>query len=209
MSKPLISKLNKSNKRRILAPKNINFNKRFKKSSEKPKIPYHLRDIYVSEVTCPDCKKYGNIIEDIRGGKTVCTQCGLIIENQILSYMGPRTFANDDKSGKCDPNRCGMAVNIYLSDICGLSTEIGTCGGSKNSSLSLTQKKIMGQSSHDKKYKKGILDIQKYGERLNLTKDVKNFSSELFKGIIIYNNYYSFLFLIYLIINILRVNDSK
>lgn len=161
----------------------MNPNKRFKKSSSNSSIPYHLRDIYVSPTTCPDCKKYSNIIEDTRGGRIICIRCGLVLENQILSYAPPRTFNDDKGSGKPDPIRCGIATNIYLSDITGLSTNIGTTG-----KLSIIQKKTEndGQSSHDRKLKQGILDAQKYSTRLSLTADVKHFTCELFKGIIIY-----------------------
>ena len=118
------SKSNKLNHKRFKSSSTSNKTK----SKSKSLIPYHLRDIYVSPITCPDCRKYSNIIEDIRGGRIICSRCGLVLENQIISYAPPRTFNDDKSSGKPDPNRCGLATNIYLEDISGLSTNIDTTG---------------------------------------------------------------------------------
>eukprot|EP00484_Ammonia_sp_Unknown_P017792 CAMPEP_0197045396 /NCGR_PEP_ID=MMETSP1384-20130603/21260_1 /TAXON_ID=29189 /ORGANISM="Ammonia sp." /LENGTH=346 /DNA_ID=CAMNT_0042477005 /DNA_START=187 /DNA_END=1227 /DNA_ORIENTATION=+ len=153
------------------------------KTSAAKTLPYHLRQFLVPEVHCPDCKQYGEVLEDRKSGQTVCRRCGLVLENQLISEETEwRSFANDDKSGP-DPNRVGCVQNIYLSDMCGLETQIGTIGGSASdsSSLAKTQMIVMGESSAERKLKHGITEIEKYGARLNLTKDVKNFCCELYK----------------------------
>lgn len=94
---------------------------------KKNKLPYDLRKMYVSEIQCPDCKKYGKVIEDIREGKSVCTKCGLVIGDQILAYDAPNTFnANTSNPNKFDSSKYQFAVNSYLSDMYGVSTDIGT-----------------------------------------------------------------------------------
>merc|ERR1719242_9404 len=129
----------------------------------------------VPEAKCPDCRGGGDIIDDPKSGRKICTSCGLVLENQLISDQSEwRTFADNDRGGP-DPNRVGQAAHYLLSDGGDLSTTIGD-----NSKLSNAQRAVGGNSSQNK-LSRGIRDIGNFCSRLNLPKDVQNFSGELFK----------------------------
>eukprot|EP01083_Nonionella_stella_P274198 930651_1 len=146
-------------------------------SKQKKKLPPWIRALLVPDKKCPDCRNGGNIIDDPKSGRKICTSCGLVLENQIISEQSEwRTFADNDRSGP-DPNRVGQAQHYLLQENGDLST---TIGHRDNAKLSNTQKAIGGNVSQSK-LSRGIRDISNYCSRLSLPKDVQNFAGELFK----------------------------
>eukprot|EP00483_Globobulimina_turgida_P000941 UN00943 len=149
-------------------------------SSKKKKLPPWIRALLVPEKKCPDCRSGGDIIDDPKSGRRICTSCGLVLENQIISEQSEwRTFADNDGSGP-DPNRVGAAQHYLLQEAGDLST---TIGHRDNAKLSNAQKAIGGNVSQSK-LSRGLRDISNYCSRLSLPKDVQNFAGELFKELI-------------------------
>merc|ERR1719410_3219020 len=143
----------------------------------KKKLPPWVRKLLVPETKCPDCRGGGQIIDDPKSGRRICTSCGLVLENQIISEQSEwRTFADNDRGGP-DPNRVGAAQHYLLQEEGDLST---TIGHRDNAQLSNAQKAIGGNTSQTK-LSRGIRDITNYCSRLSLPKDVQNFAGELFK----------------------------
>jgi len=141
----------------------------------KQKIPPWIRKLMVADTKCPDCRNGGDIIDDSKSGRKICTSCGLVLENQLISDQSEwRTFADNDRGGP-DPNRVGQAQHYLMADNGDLSTTIGD-----NSKLSNAQRAVGGNNSQSK-LSRGIRDITNFCSRLSLPKDVQNFSGELFK----------------------------
>jgi len=139
------------------------------------KIPPWVKKLMVPEAKCPDCRSSDDIIDDPKSGRKICTKCGLVLENQLISDQSEwRTFADGDKGGP-DPNRVGQAAHYLLSEGGDLSTTIGD-----KSSLSNAQRAIGGNQSQSK-LARGIREISSYCSRLSLPKDVQNFAGELMK----------------------------
>eukprot|EP01084_Bolivina_argentea_P302588 522324_1 len=147
------------------------------KKQKKKKLPPWIRKLIIPQKKCPDCRGGGEIIDDPKSGRKICTSCGLVLENQMISEQSEwRTFADNDRSGP-DPNRVGAAQHYLLQESGDLST---TIGHKDNARLSNAQRVIGGNQSSSK-LSRGIRDISNYCSRLSLPKDVQNFSGELFK----------------------------
>ena len=171
---PPIFKVTMSMQRKGATNNNHNKNKHSQKnkSSQKNKLPPWVRKLMIPEKKCPDCRGGGDIIDDPKSGRKICTSCGLVLENSLISEQSEwRTFADGDKSGP-DPNRVGAAQHYLLQESGDLSTTIGSGGNDK---LSNAMKSIGGNVSSSK-LGRGIRDISSYCSRLNLPKDVQNFA---------------------------------
>jgi len=132
----------------------------------------------VPETKCPDCRGGGEILDDTKTGRKICTSCGLVLENCLISETSEwRTFADNDRNGP-DPNRVGAAQHYLLQESGDLSTTIGD--GSKLDNIA----KAIGGDHASSKLSKGIRNIGAYCSRLGLPKDVQNFAGELFKELI-------------------------
>lgn len=160
-----------------MKPTNSFHNRNDKQKVREMQTAAAIKRLIIPDVSCPDCRGKSHCMEDPKRGMTVCTQCGLVLEKQVISEQSEwRTFADSDKSGP-DPNRVGAAEHYLLNDIGDLSTVIGAKDSSKLSNL----QRSTGSANLNDKLRKGIRDITNYGQRLNLTKDVQNCSGELFK----------------------------
>lgn len=156
-------------------------NSKNSKQSQKKKLPPWVRKLMIPEKKCPDCRGGGEIIDDSKSGRKICTSCGLVLENSLISEQSEwRTFADNDRSGP-DPNRVGAAQHYLLQESGDLSTTIGSDGGK----LSATMKSVGGNVSSSK-LGRGIREISSYCSRLSLPKDVQNFAGNHILSIIIY-----------------------
>ena len=170
-SKP---KLNSNSNNKTPSTTNNSNNKK-SKYSQKNKLPPWVRKLMIPEKKCPDCRGGGEIIDDSKSGRKICTSCGLVLENSLISEQSEwRTFADGDKSGP-DPNRVGAAQHYLLQESGDLSTTIGSKGNDK---LSNTMKSLGGNASSSK-LGRGIRDISSYCSRLSLPKDVQNFAGNI------------------------------
>ena len=153
--------------------KNKNMNTNTKTNDDpKKKLPPWVRKLLIPEKKCPDCRGGGAIIDDPKSGRKICTSCGLVLENQMISEQSEwRTFADNDRSGP-DPNRVGAAQHYLLEEHGDLST---TIGAKDNARLSNAQRAVGGGVSSTK-LGRGIRDISNYCSRLSLPKDVQNFA---------------------------------
>ena len=153
-------------------PVSARHSKKAAKSANK-KLPPWVRKLMVADTKCPDCRGGGDIIDDPKSGRKICTSCGLVLENQLISDQSEwRTFADNDRGGP-DPNRVGQAAHYLLSDGGDLSTTIGD-----NSKLSNAQRAVGGNTAQSK-LSRGIRDISNYCSRMSLPKDVQNFAGSL------------------------------
>lgn len=76
---------------------------------------------------CADCKRLTEVVFDHSAGDTICSECGLVLEDHSVDETSEwRTFANE--SSDHDPVRVGGPLNPLLSDG-GLSTVIAKPGG--------------------------------------------------------------------------------
>ena len=142
------------------------------KKFAKKKLPPWVRALLVPDKKCPDCRGGGQIIDDPKSGRKICTSCGLVLDHQMISDQSEwRTFADSDSSGP-DPNRVGAAQHYLLQESGDLSTTIGD-----KSTLSNAQRALGGNSQT--KLSRGIRDITNYCSRLSLPKDVQNFSGNV------------------------------
>ncbi|XP_034208392.1 transcription initiation factor IIB-like [Prunus dulcis] len=62
---------------------------------------------------CSDCKTYTDVVLDHRSGDTICTQCGLILEDHAVDFTAEwRNF--DDQDSNNDPSRVGARSDPLL-----------------------------------------------------------------------------------------------
>ena len=73
------------------------------------------RDVNTKENTstniCKYCQK-NTICEDTTNGIIVCTQCGVVLEDEIIDDTAEWNFNSEDN--KKDPSRCGCPINPLL-----------------------------------------------------------------------------------------------
>lgn len=73
-----------------------------------PKVIKPVRPNYKTNPSCPICGTPEHVIEDLRNGCVVCTNCGGQIGGQIISEGAEwRTFADDGSKNNADPSRVG------------------------------------------------------------------------------------------------------
>eukprot|EP01083_Nonionella_stella_P127175 385249_1 len=129
------------------------------------------------EPKCTECKT-SVVVEDTREGHYVCTTCGTIIGNRIISDQSEwRSF--DDSTGP-DPNRVGGPSNPLLGESATLSTVIGRIPGQNSNTLA----KYQNQQSLDNANRQLILafnDIETFVERMSLSQTVKSIACEVYK----------------------------
>eukprot|EP01084_Bolivina_argentea_P044423 81734_1 len=124
--------------------------------------------LLIPNTKCPDHPN-SNVIDDVKSGRKICEECGLVLQNQIISDKPAWT----DHVGQPQPDVARNTAD--------LSTTIEHKNNSNN--LSKLQKKI-GANPSQSKFIKGINNISKYCSRLSLPKDVQNFAGELFKELL-------------------------
>lgn len=73
------------------------------------------KNLRMDEETCFDCKKPTIMVVDHSSGDTICSECGLVLEDHIIEYSQEwRNFASDDNRSDRDPNRVGGPTNPLL-----------------------------------------------------------------------------------------------
>merc|ERR1711998_722590 len=78
--------------------------------------------------SCVDCKGRSDVIQDMKGGVYLCTNCGLQLGEIIAEGTEWRTFSNDKGgSNKSDPHRVGGPESALTENFT-LSTVIGDGG---------------------------------------------------------------------------------
>jgi transcription initiation factor TFIIB len=65
------------------------------------------------DMMCVNCGSKNSICTDMVNGLIVCTQCGTVLENDIIDNRPEWSFNTEDTTRK-DPARCGAAINPLL-----------------------------------------------------------------------------------------------
>lgn len=117
-----------------------------------------IKDDY-SDV-CTKCRS-PIVCNDIKG-ILVCTKCGELKEDRIVSLTSEYRYFNDDTSGRSDPRRVGNPVNMHMDsqiDLC----EIDEFANGRKHHMTYSL-----QSNADKNYTRAIKFIKKFCDILDM-----------------------------------------
>lgn len=141
--------------------------------------------------TCPECE--GRIIEDSARGEMSCTECGLVVEEDMID-PGPEWRAYNQSETE-SRRRVGSPESNLQHDK-GLSTHIGwqdrdAYGNSLNSQQRrLTQKlrkwneRTRTKSSSERNLKKALGEIERMSSQLGLPTDVREVASSTYRSML-------------------------
>ena len=138
--------------------------------------------------TCPECE--GNLISDTEHGETVCTDCGLVVEQDGID-RGPewRAFDSSERDSK---SRVGAPTTNMMHDK-GLSTNIGWQDkDAYGKSLSSRQRQRMQRlrtwnerfrtrDSKDRNLKQALGEIDRMASALGLPDNVRETASVIYR----------------------------
>jgi len=138
--------------------------------------------------TCPECE--GNLVTDTEHGETVCTDCGLVVEQDGID-RGPewRAFDSSERDSK---SRVGAPTTNMMHDK-GLSTNIGwqdkdAYGKSLSSSqrqrmqrLRTWNERFRTRDSKDRNLKQALGEIDRMASALGLPDNVRETASVIYR----------------------------
>jgi len=125
---------------------------------------------------CEDCRSGEHVIQDSRGGRLVCTNCGLVVNNKLISDDAEwRNFSESDRRG-ADPNRVGGGYDELLGAGANMLTLVGDDGR-----MAMLQKHQF--TSEERKMMQAYDIIKKFTTKLTLPQDVGHCAQELYKQI--------------------------
>ncbi|KAJ7974320.1 Transcription initiation factor IIB [Quillaja saponaria] len=127
----------------------------------------------MSEGYCLDCKSYTPVVLDHKAGDVICSECGLVLESQLIDETAEWRYFADESDNNIDPNRVGSP--LLLSDGCSLVTFIAN----RNDALNRwTKKSILRPSnSVDRAFK----TIAAMSDNLGLVETIENYAKELYE----------------------------
>lgn len=139
------------------------------------------------DLFCSDCKRETELVFDYSSGDTICSECGLVLEDHYIQETTEwRTFANNESAGDKDPNRVGGATNPLFADG-GLSTTIAKPkGGRAASSLDVQWPKHGWNSFSNAEHNRLMMAfgaITTMSERLGLVAIINDRAKELYKRV--------------------------
>ncbi len=126
---------------------------------------------------CPECQSEF-IISDSHRGETICSNCGLVIDDHIpdIERSDRRAFTREEKAKR---ERTGSPISILLPDM-GLSTIIDP-----KAKMSQTMKRVIKWNSRMSWNKRNLLiattEIKRIGSNLNLPLRVKELSAKIYR----------------------------
>jgi transcription initiation factor TFIIB len=141
-----------------------------------------------SVMTCPECG--GQVIDDEEHGESVCTECGLVVEEGGID-RGPEWRAFDSKE-KDQKSRVGAPTTNMMHDK-GLSTNIGWQDkDAYGNSLSSNQRQKMQRlrkwnerfrtrNSKERNLKQALGEIERMASALGLPKEVRETASVIYR----------------------------
>ena len=140
------------------------------------------------ELVCPECA--GNLVTDEERGETVCTECGLVVEEDEID-PGPEWRAFD-ASEKDEKSRVGAPTTNMMHDK-GLSTNIGWQDkDAYGNSLSSRQREKMQRlrtwnerfrtrDSKERNLKQALGEIDRMASALGLPENVRETASVIYR----------------------------
>ena len=126
---------------------------------------------------CPECHSEF-IISDSHRGETICSNCGLVIDDHIpdTERNERRAFTQEEKEKR---ERTGSPISVLLPDM-GLSTIIDP-----KAKMSQTMKRVIKWNSRMSWNKRNLLiattEIKRIGSNLNLPLRVKELSAKIYR----------------------------
>ncbi|MFC7226684.1 transcription initiation factor IIB [Salinirubellus salinus] len=160
--------------------------RRFQRERDEEEQPE--REEPTDELTCPECS--GNLAQDTEHGETVCTECGLVVEEDEIDH-GPewRAFDSAEKDQK---SRVGAPTTNMMHDK-GLSTNIGwqdkdAYGNSLNSRqrqkmqrLRTWNERFRTRDSKERNLKQALGEIDRMASALGLPENVRETASVIYR----------------------------
>ncbi|MFB6112986.1 MAG: transcription initiation factor IIB family protein [Halodesulfurarchaeum sp.] len=142
----------------------------------------------VDEHVCPECQ--GRLAVDEERGETVCTECGLVVEEDEIDH-GPewRAFESDEKEQK---SRVGAPTTNMMHDK-GLSTNIGwqnkdaygrtlsSRQRQKMQRLRTWNERFRTRNSKERNLKQALGEIERMASALGLPKEVRETASVIYR----------------------------
>jgi transcription initiation factor TFIIB len=139
-------------------------------------------------VTCPECG--GNLATDTEHGETVCTDCGLVVEEDEIDH-GPEWRAFDSKE-KDEKSRVGAPTTNMMHDK-GLSTNIGwqdkdaygktlsSRQREKMQRLRTWNERFRTRDSKERNLKQALGEIDRMASALGLPDNVRETASVIYR----------------------------
>lgn len=135
--------------------------------------PYDFED---NPTTCPECGKH-EIISDTQRGESVCSSCGLVLQDRAMNTeQERRAFTTEEKSKRM---RTGSPVTNLLPDM-GLTTIIDT-PSPQNQRLYRAVKWQNRLPWSKRNILIATTEIKRIGGILNLPQDVKETAAQIYK----------------------------
>ncbi|TKR69095.1 hypothetical protein L596_021293 [Steinernema carpocapsae] len=120
------------------------------------------------------------LIEDYRAGDLVCPECGLVVGERLCDIGTEwRSFNNENSKGN-DPSRVGAPENRLLGES-DLSTTIAVGFGSSEKDQALFNSQRKNKNNTDRQMMQAIGTINEMGDRIHLTKPIKERAQEYYK----------------------------
>ena len=162
--------------------------RRFQREREQKEDEEEQPDEHTDELTCPECS--GKLAQDTEHGETVCTECGLVVEEDEIDH-GPewRAFDSAEKDKK---SRVGAPTTNMMHDK-GLSTNIGwqdkdAYGNSLNSRqrqkmqrLRTWNERFRTRDSKERNLKQALGEIDRMASALGLPENVRETASVIYR----------------------------
>ncbi|GAV65692.1 TFIIB domain-containing protein/TF_Zn_Ribbon domain-containing protein [Cephalotus follicularis] len=130
---------------------------------------------------CLECKRNTVLVLDRKSGDTICSECGLILEDHYVDeYVEWRTFTDDHNDS--DPNRVGGHQNPFLatSNLSIMISKPQHGGGGGRGSDDFFHHRL---ANTDKAFIQGFESIATIADRLSLVKTIKNRANEIYKNV--------------------------
>lgn len=136
-----------------------------------------------NETSLDSCSKHGKtyLIENHQGGDLVCTKCGIVICDRMISEEAEwRNFGDDSVAEKWQRSRIGGAQNVLLSDDANLSTGIRFENEASGSGFAASIRNIVKRRSVDKAIIHALDAISTMSTRIHLTDSVINRAHQIY-----------------------------
>lgn len=138
-----------------------------------------LKDLKSLDSCSEHGKKY--IVEEHHSGDLVCTKCGVIICDRMISDEAEwRNFGDDSMADKWKRSRIGGTANSLLSDAANLGTSIRMESGSDGSRFASTIKGHYKRRSVDNAITRGLDAICTMATRIHLAESVIGVAQQLY-----------------------------
>lgn len=151
-------------------------NENHKMKNEKKSVYLHknIRNL-ASEKSLDRCSRHGKkyLIEEPHSGDMVCTKCGVIVCERMVSEEAEwRNFGDDSMADKWKRSRVGGAMKSFLSDEANLGTSIRLDGAANGSNFVSSVKRHYSRRSVDRALIKAHELISTTCSRIHLAESV-------------------------------------